>query len=167
MQLEHSAIIHKQNLNSVNKWIEAAWRQHTHVPVTPAKQINTYLFVFRHLQCWCKCIYHQHISQFLSIATTLLCLWYFQYFLPIIHFIASPPSLSAVFYHTYYHFWMGVSEVGSKKTEAEWEAVQPIQQISITWYAWSGQRYRVINWRVAAGQQCIALVRCPQRNKMQ
>lgn len=93
----------------------------------------------------------------------------FLYFLPIIHFITSPPFLSAVFYHTYYHFlervWEGWRE--GKKTVVEWTAVQPIQQISITWYAWSGRSHRVINWHVAAGQVCIALVRCPQCNKIQ
>lgn len=31
----------------------------------------------------------------------------FGIFLPIIHFSASLPFLSALFYHTYYHFWEG------------------------------------------------------------
>ncbi len=94
----------------------------------------------------------------------------FWYFLPIIHFITSLPFLSAVFYHTYYLFSFLFSEdrgKGRKKTVAEWKAAQSIQQISIIWYAWSSQSYRVINWHVAAGQLCIALVRCSQCNKMQ
>ena len=47
---------------------------------------------------------------FCSSATSVLWLWYFWYLLPIIHFITSPPFLSAVFYHTYYHFLEGVRE---------------------------------------------------------
>lgn len=62
---------------------------------------------------------------------------------------------------------MGGKAGKKKKTVADSEAIQPTQQISITLYAWSGQSRRVINWHVAAGQQCIALVRCPQCNKMQ
>lgn len=58
-------------------------------------------------------------------------------------------------------FWEGVRK-GRKKTIAQWKEVQPIQQISITWYAWNSR-----NWHVAVGQQCIALVRCPWCNKMQ
>lgn len=44
-------------------------------------------------------------SLFYSSAASLSCLWYFWYFLPIIHFITSPPFLSAVFHHACYHFW--------------------------------------------------------------
>lgn len=62
---------------------------------------------------------------------------------------------------------MGGRREGKKKTAIEWDAVQPVQQISIILYAQNDQSYRVINWHVAAGQQCIALVRRPRRNKMQ
>lgn len=56
---------------------------------------------------------------------------------------------------------------GDGKMVAEKKAMQPTQQISITGYARSSQSYRVINWHVAAVQLRIALVRCPQCNKMQ
>lgn len=55
----------------------------------------------------------------------------------------------------------------NNKTVLKGDAVQPVQQISIVLYAQSDHSYCVINWHVAVGQQCIALVRCPQCNKMQ
>lgn len=53
---------------------------------------------------------------FYSSAASVLCLWYFWYFLPILHFITSPPILSAVFYHNLLPFLEGVRE---EKTETE------------------------------------------------
>lgn len=105
---------------------------------------------------------------FYSSAASLSCLWYFWYFLPVIHLITPPPFLRAVFYHACYHFlesggrWGGVKQKQTKR-----QSTASTQQISITSYAWSKQSSRVINWHVAAGQQCIALVRYPQCNKMQ
>ena len=53
---------------------------------------------------------------FCSSGTSVLWLWYFWYLLPIIHFITSPPFLSAVFYHSYYHFLEGGLREGKKNS---------------------------------------------------
>lgn len=74
---------------------------------------NTHTYLLSRLMPhWLDCIQHQQISFFFccSSATSVLWLRYFWYLLPIIHFITSPPFLSAVFYHTYYHFLEGVRE---------------------------------------------------------
>lgn len=101
---------------------------------------------------------------------TLLSLWYFGHFLLIKYFIISLPVLSTVFYHSDYHSrkrqWREGWEERQGRKKKLWQ-IQRQYGISITLYAWSGQSRRVINWHVAAGQQCIALVRCPQCNKMQ
>ena len=68
------------------------------------KQTHTYL-LFRLLPHWLNCLPHEQISLFCtSAAAVMFMVFLVFFFLPIIHFIASTPFLSAVFYHTYYHF---------------------------------------------------------------